>query len=157
MNDEKHDRSSETREEPASQVEVEPRKRNRATEFTDVPQSRVPSYPLVPDRSQGDCSKNTRGENLVTSDGPLAKQGPSFPFRASPKLHAEQKKEGKRPASVPKRVPKANLCRSSARIRHAQKTETSRREQPTLQWASRSLSLPSAAPWTIKIQCDGSS
>ena len=62
MNDEKHDRSSETREEITSQVEMEPRKRDRATEFTDVPPSQVPSYSLVPDRSQGDSSKNTRGE-----------------------------------------------------------------------------------------------
>ena len=84
---------------------------------TTVLQSRVPSYPLVPDKSQGDCSTDTRGENIIASDGPLAKQGPGYPFRASPKPHAEQKKESKRPTSVPKRVPKANLCQSSARIR----------------------------------------
>lgn len=74
-----------------------------------------------PTEAKGTARKTLEGKNLVTSDGPLAKQGPSFPFRASPKPHAEQKKEGKRPASVPKRVPKANLCRSSARIRHTQR------------------------------------
>ena len=62
-----------------------------------MPKSRVPSYPLVPDRSQEDCSKNTRGENLVTRMARWPNKVPAF--RSAP--HRSLTQNRKRKANGP--------------------------------------------------------
>ena len=123
---------------------------------------RYPSslHTLVPDRSQGDCSKNAqRGKhNLLAC--PLATQGPGLLLCASDKPCAKQKKASRLTLKVSNDTYRAtNLNQSSARIRRPHR----RRKQAGVwialpQWSPHhTVSLPPAASWIIKIQCGGSS
>ena len=117
-------------------------------------------HTLVPDRSQGDCSKNAqRGKhNLLVC--PLATQGPGLLFCASDKPCAKQKKASRLTLRVSNDTYRATSPnQSSARIRRPHRERKQAGVRAALpQWSPHhTVSLPPAAPWIIKIHCGRSS